>query len=191
MVMLQSTDEFEVVGQAANGQQAIRLAEEFRPDVVLIDVQMPQMGGIEATHYIRQRVPATQVVILSSFDQDEYIYKSFQAGAKGFLLKDTDLEQLLSVVRAAARGESLLPPHIATKLAESISDQQVQQNLTKREGDVLSLMVQGLRNKEIANQLEVSERTIKSHVANVLAKLGARSRTEAVSLAIKERWVAF
>jgi DNA-binding NarL/FixJ family response regulator len=189
--MLHSSDEFEIVGQAVDGLEALRLVEELRPDVVLIDVQMPKMDGIEATRRITQQVPATNVVILSSFDEDDYIYKAIQAGARGYVLKDIDLNALLDVIRAAAQGESVLPPAIATKLVEHISAQRTQVTLTQREQEVLCLLAKGLRNKEIASQLNITERTVKSHVANIIAKLGVSSRTEAVSQALKEGRVKF
>ena len=189
MAMLQSSGEFEIVGLAVDGLEALRLAEELRPDVVLIDVQMPNMDGIEATSHITQRVPATQVVIFSSFDQEEYIYKAIQAGARAYLLKDIELPALLDVIRAAARGESVLPSNIATKLVGHISAQRTLVYLTRREQEVLCLLAHGLRNKEIASQLNIAERTVKSHVANIIAKLGVKCRTEAVSRALKEGWV--
>jgi DNA-binding NarL/FixJ family response regulator len=186
IAMLQSAGEFEVVGQAADGQEAIRLAEELHPDVVLIDVQMPRLGGIEATYQITRRVPTTRVVILSTFDQDEYIYKGIQAGAIGYLLKDSELEELLKAIRAAARGESQLPANIATKLVRRISALREQATLTRREQEVLYSLAQGLRNREIADRLHITERTVKNHVTNIIAKLGVKSRTEAVSQALKE-----
>jgi DNA-binding NarL/FixJ family response regulator len=186
ITMLQSTGEFEIVGQAVNGQEAIAQAEKLLPDVVLIDVQMPKVSGIEATYQISQRVPTTRVVILSTFDQDEYIYKGIQAGAIGYLLKDSGLDELMNVVRAAARGESLLPPKIATKLVGRISVLPGQQHLTNREDDVLHLLARGLRNKDIAEQLQITERTVKSHVASIIAKLGVKSRTEALSQALRD-----
>ena len=189
MAMLQSSGEFEIVGLAVDGLEALRLAEELRPDVVLIDVQMPNMDGIEATSHITQRVPATQVVIFSSFDQEEYIYKAIQAGARAYLLKDIELPALLDVIRAAARGESVLPSNIATKLVGHISAQRTLVYLTRREQEVLCLLAHGLRNKEIASQLNIAERTVKSHVANIIAKLEVKCRTEAVSRALKEGWV--
>ncbi len=189
MVMLQSTGEIEVVGQATNGREAIHLAEELVPDVDLIDIQMPEVGGIEAIRHIKKQVPLAQIVVLSTFDQDEYIYESIQAGAKGYVLKDCGLDELLSVIRAAARGESLLPVHIATRLVEFISSPRKGRDLTKRECDVLCLMTQGLRNKEIAAQLHITERTVKNHVAQVIAKLGVRSRTEAVAQALREKLI--
>lgn len=188
VVMLEATGEFEVVGQAFDGEGAIRMAEQLRPDVVLLDVQMPGVGGIEATQQIKKRVPATQVVVLSSFDQDEYIYQSIQAGAKGYVLKDSGLDDLLDVVRAAARGESLLPPHIATKLVRRVSAPQ-KRGLTKREYDVLCYMGRGLRNKEIADRLNITERTVKNHVTQIIAKLGVKNRTEAVTVALKDQLI--
>jgi DNA-binding NarL/FixJ family response regulator len=189
VVMLQGAGEFEVVGEACDGQEAIRLAEELRPDVILIDVQMPGVGGIEATRQIKKRVPTAQVVILSSFDQDEYIYRSIQAGAKGYVLKDSELEELLDVVRAAARGESLLPAHIATKLVKRVSAAQRGHGLTKREYEVLCFLAKGQRNREIAKRLNITERTVKNHVTQIIAKLGVKSRTEAVTKALKDKLI--
>ncbi|MBN1979779.1 MAG: response regulator transcription factor [Anaerolineae bacterium] len=189
VVMLQGTGEFEVVGQAFDGHEAIQLAEKLHPDVILIDVQMPGIGGIEAIRQIKKRVPKAQVVVLSSFDQEEYIYQSIQAGAKGYVLKDSELEELLDVIRAAARGESLLPAHIATKLVESVSAVKRGHDLTKREYEVLCLMARGMRNREIAKRLNITERTVKNHVTQVIAKLGVKSRTEAVTQALKEKLI--
>jgi DNA-binding NarL/FixJ family response regulator len=189
MVMLQSTGEFEVVGEAFDGREAIRLAEKLCPDVVLIDVQMPEVGGIEATRRIKELVPTAQVVILSTFDQDEYIYQSIQAGAKGYVLKDSGLDELLEVVRAAARGESLLPPHIATKLVKRVSTPQQGRGLTRREYEVLCLLARGMRNRDIAKRLNITERTVKNHVTQVIAKLGVKSRTEAVTRALKDKLI--
>jgi DNA-binding NarL/FixJ family response regulator len=189
VVMLQGTGEFEVVGEAFDGHEAIRLTEELCPDVVLIDVQMPGLGGIEATRQIRKRVPTAQVVIISSFDQDEYIYRSIQAGAKGYVLKDSELEELLDVVRAAAHGESLLPAHIATKLVKRVSTTQTGYDLTKREYEVLRFLAKGMRNREIARRLNITERTVKNHVTQIIAKLGVKSRTEAVTQALKDKLI--
>jgi DNA-binding NarL/FixJ family response regulator len=188
-VMLESSDEFEVVGQAEDGREAIQLTEQLQPDVVLLDIQMPKMDGIEATYRIRRQFPKIQVVILSTFDQDEYIYQSLQAGAKGYVLKDSGLDELLAVVRAAARGESLLSPKITTKLVDYISTPQRGQDLTHREYEVLGFVAKGLRNWEIARQLCISEQTVKNHINHIITKLGAQSRTEAVSRALEQKLI--
>ena len=191
IVMLQSADDFKVVGQAKDGQEAVDLAAELCPDVAILDIKMPKITGIEATQRIRRHNPAVQVVVLSTFDQDDYIYDALQAGAKGYIVKDSGLSELLSVVRAAARGESILPPQIATRLVERLSAQQTERNLTNRELEVLKLVAEGLRNREIAKQLHITERTVKNHVAKIIAKLGVKSRTEAVSQAVKEKLIKF
>jgi DNA-binding NarL/FixJ family response regulator len=187
--MLASSDEFEIVGQAEDGREAIRLTQELQPDVVLLDIQMPKVDGIEATYRIRRQFPKIQVVILSTFDQDEYVYQSLQAGAKGYVLKDSGLDELLAVVRAAARGESLLSTNITTKLVAYISTPQRGQRLTNREGEVLSLVAKGLRNREIARRLCISEQTVKNHINHIITKLGVQSRTEAVSLALERKLI--
>jgi DNA-binding NarL/FixJ family response regulator len=187
--MLESSDEFEVVGQAEDGQEAIQLTEELQPDVVLLDIQMPKLDGIEATYRIRRKFPKIQVVILSTFDQDEYVYQSLQAGAKGYVLKDSGLDELLAVVRAAARGESLLSTNITTKLVKYISTPRRGQRLTNREGEVLSLVAKGLRNRDIARRLCISEQTVKNHINHIITKLGVQSRTEAVSRALERKLI--
>jgi DNA-binding NarL/FixJ family response regulator len=191
MTLLQSTGKFEVVGQATNGQEAIDQTKKLLPDVALIDVQMPKVSGIEATYQITRQSPLTRVVILSTFDQDEYIYQGIQAGAKGYLLKDTSLDELVNVIQAAARGESLLSPKITTKLVGRIATSPERSELSNRESEVLKLLAKGLRNKDIANYLQITERTVKNHVANIITKLGVKSRTEAVSQAFQTGLVQF
>lgn len=186
VVMLQSTGEFEVVGQGSNGEEAVYLAQKLQPDVAVIDLQMPGIGGIEAIQRITQKAPKVQVVVLSTFDQDEYIYQSVQAGAKGYVLKGSGLDELLDVVRSAAKGKLLLSSAIASKLVEHISTPHVGQALTEREYEVLRLLSRGWRNREIAQHLCISERTVKNHVTNIITKLAVKSRTEAVSQAFKE-----
>ncbi|MCG3207991.1 MAG: Transcriptional regulatory protein DegU [Anaerolineae bacterium] len=187
--VLQASDEFEVIGQATNGREAIELAKLHRPQVVIVDIQMPDVDGIETTATITRQVPMSNVVILSSYDQDEYIYKSLQAGAKSYALKGDNIEVLLEVVRAAARGKSLLPPHIATRLVNRIAAPQPDSGLTAREVEVLKLLAEGLRNKEIGEALHITERTVKNHVAKIITKLNVKSRTEAVSYAIKNKLI--
>lgn len=187
--VLQASDEFEVIGQATNGREAIELAKLHRPQVVIVDIQMPDVDGIETTATITRQVPMSNVVILSSYDQDDYIYKSLQAGAKSYALKGDNIEVLLEVVRAAARGKSLLPPHIATRLVNRIAAPQPDSGLTAREVEVLKLLAEGLRNKEIGEALHITERTVKNHVAKIITKLNVKSRTEAVSYAIKNKLI--
>ena len=186
IVMLQSTDECEVVGQASNGEEAVLLAHKLQPDVAIVDLQMPGMGGIEAIQRITQQTPKVKVIVLSTFDQDEYIYQSVQGGAKGYVLKGTGLDELLDVVRSAAMGKLLLSSDIATKLIGHISTPDLGLSLTDREREVLKFLARGWRNREIAEHLCISERTVKNHVTNIITKLGVKSRTEAVSQAFKE-----
>jgi DNA-binding NarL/FixJ family response regulator len=186
IVMLQSTGECEVIGQASNGEEAVLLAHKLQPDVAIVDLQMPGMGGIEAIQRITQQTPKVKVIVLSTFDQDEYIYQSVQAGAKGYVLKGTGLDELLDVVRSAAMGKLLLSSDIATKLIGHISTPDLGLALTDREREVLKFLARGWRNREIAEHLCISERTVKNHVTNIITKLGVKSRTEAVSQAFKE-----
>jgi DNA-binding NarL/FixJ family response regulator len=186
IVMLQSTGECEVIGQATNGEEAVLLAHKLQPDVAIVDLQMPGIGGIEAIQRITQQTPKVKVVVLSTFDQDEYIYQSVQAGAKGYVLKGSGLEELLDVVRSAATGKLLLSSDIATKLIGHISTPDLGLSLTDREREVLKFLARGWRNREIAQHLCISERTVKNHVTNIITKLGVKSRTEAVSQAFKE-----
>jgi DNA-binding NarL/FixJ family response regulator len=186
IVMLQSTGECEVIGQASNGEEAVLLAHKLQPDVAIVDLQMPGMGGIEAIQRITQQTPKVKVIVLSTFDQDEYIYQSVQAGAKGYVLKGSGLDELLDVVRSAAMGKLLLSSDIATKLISHISTPDLGLTLTDREHEVLRFLARGWRNREIAQHLCISERTVKNHVTNIITKLGVKSRTEAVSQAFKE-----
>jgi DNA-binding NarL/FixJ family response regulator len=153
IVMLQSTGECEVIGQATNGEEAVLLAHKLQPDVAIVDLQMPGIGGIEAIQRITQQTPKVKVVVLSTFDQDEYIYQSVQAGAKGYVLKGSGLDELLDVVRSAALGKLLLSSDIATKLIGHISTPDLGLSLTDREREVLRFLARGWRNREIAQHL--------------------------------------
>lgn len=191
-------DDLEVVGEAENGHEAVALTLSLKPDVVLMDLQMPALDGVQATRRIQAEAPATQVIILTTFDDDEYIYEGIAAGARGYLLKDAPPDQLIAAIRAAYRGESLLDPGVAARILERFSSLVAEPppkidakttaasaRLTPREMEVLHLMGQGARNKEIAEALVIAERTVKIHVGNILAKLEASNRTEAVATALK------
>jgi DNA-binding NarL/FixJ family response regulator len=190
-MVLESADDLEVVGEAANGHQAISSARRLRPDVVLMDVRMPELDGIDATRRITEDSDqSARVLILTTFDLDEYIYDALGAGASGFLLKDVPAEQLIDGIRVVAAGEALLAPSVTRRLIEDFSRARPAREepaglgeLTPREREVLELVARGLSNAEIAETLVVGETTVKTHVARVLMKLGLRDRVQAVVLA--------
>jgi len=181
---------FEVTGEAGSGAEAVRLAGELVPDVVLMDLLMPGMDGIEATRQVRKISPHTQVVVLTSFHEDEHIFPVLRAGAVSYLLKDVKMEELAEAVRRAARGEASLHPRVAARVIQEIQGQSEAFNpyteLTDRELEVLRAIAGGLSNSEIAAQLVVSENTIKGHVSNILSKLHLADRTQAAVFAWKE-----
>jgi DNA-binding NarL/FixJ family response regulator len=183
---------FDVVGEAADGAAAVALAASERPDVVLMDVRMPVMDGLEATRRIAVSGPgAPKVVILTTFDLDDYVYEALRAGASGFLLKDAPRADLVAAIRVAAAGEALLAPSVTRRLIEAFAARPAATtpspsrlaSLTPRERDILMLVARGLSNTEIAADLVVSEATVKTHVGHLLAKLGLRDRVQAVILA--------
>ncbi|HEX7105298.1 MAG TPA: response regulator transcription factor [Acidothermaceae bacterium] len=188
-LILELADGIEVVGEAVDGREAVRLAKELAPDVVLMDVRMPEVDGIEATRQLRAARPETRVLVLTTFDLDEYVYAAVRAGASGFLLKDAPREQLVTAVRTVARGEALLAPAITKRLIERYVARPSPEaapgvaELSAREDEVLRLLARGLSNAEIAAELFVGEATVKTHVARVLAKLGLRDRVQAVVFA--------
>jgi DNA-binding NarL/FixJ family response regulator len=190
--ILETQPDIEVLAEAPDGLEAVRLTRELGPDVVLMDLQMPNMDGVEAIKTIKAEVPATEIVVLTTYDSDEYIFKGIEAGARGFLLKGASKNELLSAIRAASRGEALLPPVVAGKLVQRFSQMAQRQSgdgdetLTERELEVLRLMAQGARNKEIAHDLTITERTAKAHVSSILGKLAASDRTEAVTIALRK-----
>lgn len=185
VTILQSEGDFEIVGQAKDGEEAIHLARTLLPDVILLDIQIPKVAGIEATAQILQHNPTINIVLFSTFDEEDYIFRGIQAGAKGYVLKDSDSDELLNVIRAASRGESLLPSNIATKLTRHLSLPKTELSLTNRELDVLYLMARGSTNREIADELNITERTVKTHMASIITKFGVRNRTEVLSHALK------
>jgi DNA-binding NarL/FixJ family response regulator len=191
-VLLRSAPDIEVVGEAANGREAVELARAARPDVVLMDIRMPEMDGLEATGLITADSPETRVLILTTFDLDEYVFQALRAGASGFLLKDTRPEELLAAVRVLADGEALLAPTITRRLIEQFVAQPVAavpqptralESLTERELEVLSVVARGLSNAEIATELFMSHATAKTHVSRLLTKLDARDRAQLVMIA--------
>lgn len=188
-LMLQAFDDFEMVGEAANGDQAVEFCVQTQPDVVLMDLVMPGTNGTQATHLIRQRCPRTQVLALTSFSEQERVQEALKAGAIGYLLKDTGIDELALAIRQACAGKASLSPEAASALISIATHPAPGHNLTGREREVLALLVEGLSNPQIAARLQVGESTIKSHVAHLLHKLGAATRAEAVMLAIKHHLV--
>jgi DNA-binding NarL/FixJ family response regulator len=183
-LILNSEPDISVVGEADGGAAAVQLALELQPDVILMDVRMPEMDGIEATRRITDENPATRVLILTTFDLDDYVVSAFRAGASGFLLKTAPRDQLVAAVRTVHAGEALLAPVSTRRLIEQFAQPTATtdalESLTARERDVLTLLARGLSNAEIAAELVVEPSTVKSHVANVLAKLDLRDRVHAV-----------
>ncbi len=187
VAILSTQSEFEVVGQARDGREAVSRAVELRPDVVLLDLEMPEMDGVEALRELRAKCPQAQVIVFTAFDTDERIVGAVQAGAKGYLLKGAPRGELFQAIRVVSRGGSLLQPVVASKLLEHMSSRSesagLTERLTAREMEVLRLLSDGQTNKEIARALFITERTVKFHVSSILGKLGAGNRTEAVRIA--------
>ena len=185
-MILQSVDDLELVGEASNGREAIALVAAQQPDVVLMDIRMPELDGVEATRRITEVPNAPAVLMLTTFDLDEYVYASLRAGASGFLLKDAPGDDLLDAIRVVANGDALIAPSVTRRLINDFVAAPVASTnpglakLTDRENDVLLLMARGLSNSEIATELILGETTIKTHVGRILMKLGARDRVQAV-----------
>jgi two-component system, NarL family, response regulator len=174
--------EMEVVASASDGQEAVRLYRELQPDVTLMDLRMPRQGGVEAIEAIRAGDPDARIIVLTTYDGDEDVYKALHAGAQGYLLKDAPTEELLGAIRAVARGERYIPAAVARRLADRAM---AGAPLSEREIEVLRLVAAGMTNKEIAAQLFIAEGTVKTHLNSVHEKLGVRDRTEAVMVAVR------
>jgi DNA-binding NarL/FixJ family response regulator len=189
-MFLEVDPELVVVGEAADGAAAVRLAQNLRPDIVLMDLLMPVMDGIVATATIRREMPEIEVLALTSVLEDASVIEAVRAGAIGYLLKDTEAEELRRAIRAAVKGQVQLTPQAAARLMQAVSVPESPQALTERETDVLRLLAQGQANKNIARNLHIAEKTVKVHVSNILSKLGVQSRTQAALYAVRIGLVA-
>ncbi len=185
IALLTTLPDIEIVGSASDGLEAIELFSKYKPDVTLMDLQLPKVGGVEAIMRIRASYPSARFIVLTTFDGDEDIFRAMQAGAKAYLLKGSDLEELLTTIRTVFMGKGRIPYAIAEKLAERVSGQQ----LTARELGTLERIVAGRSNKEIAADLNISEATVKSHVNSLLGKLGAEDRTQAAIIGLQRGFV--
>ena len=206
-LILESQDEFSLLGDAANGAEAVRLAAEMNPDVILMDLRMPGMDGITAIEKIRARDPQAAIVILTTYNEDDLMVRGLRAGARGFLLKDTDRESLFRAIRSAAHGETLLQPEVISKVLARMADvpsgtadeghalpeadpaKRPAGGLSDREVEVLTAVADGQRSKEIAVNLGITERTVKAHLASIYNKLGVDSRAAAIAIAAQNGWL--
>jgi two-component system NarL family response regulator len=181
VALINSVDDMEVVGEAADGRKGVDLHKQHSPDITIMDLRLPVLGGVEAIQEIRRQSPQARVIVLTTFDGDENIYRALQAGARGYLLKDMFGDELMDAIRVVHAGKTRIPPVVAQRLAERMAGQE----LTARELDVLRLIVAGKSNKEIGNDLHISEATVKTHINNLLGKLGVSDRTQAATSAIQ------
>ncbi len=189
-LILETEPDFELVGEASDGKEALSLCKKLKPAVVLMDLRMPNMDGLTAIEKLRTEQPEVAVVILTTFNEDELMFRGLQAGARGYLLKDTDRSTLFDTIRAAARGETLLKPEIMARVLSQKSMMKAEAgepvNLTERELEVLTSVARGERSKEVATRLGISERTIKAHLASIYEKLGVDSRAAAIAVAAQK-----
>jgi DNA-binding NarL/FixJ family response regulator len=187
--MLKREADFKIVGEASNGAEAVKKARELLPDVILMDLRMPEMDGVEAITRIKEATPDIKFIILTTYSDDEYIFKGIAAGARAYLLKDAPRDELFKAIRAVSRGESLIQPVVASrildKLAELSRKGPAAETLSDREIEVLNLMAKGVSNKDIADQLSITQSTVKTHITSIFQKLNVTTRTEAVTTALK------
>ena len=186
VAVLSTQPDFDIIGEAADGAEVVRLAEALRPDVILLDLEMPDVDGVAALEGLRDTVSEARAIVFTAYDTDERILRSLRAGARGYLLKGASRQEIFDAVRTVHAGGSLLEPGVTTRLLDHVREGGEQtEPLTPRELEVLALISEGLHNSEIAGRLFVTERTVKFHVSSILAKLGADNRTEAVALAAR------
>lgn len=185
---------FDIVGEASDGEEAVRLAQQLRPDVVIMDVKMPKLSGIEATKKIKSVLPSTIVLVLTGYDYDEYIFSMLEAGAAGYLLKDVSGDELIGAIRAVYAGEPMIHPTVLQKLMkrfvtpQAVAQTQPSPLLSEREMEVLKVAAKGMSNKNIASELFISERTVQAHIRSIFNKLGVSSRSEAIMHGLKKGW---
>ena len=190
-MLIKLEPDIQIVGTADDGSVALEMVPKVRPDLVLMDLKMPIMNGVEATRQIRAKYPETKVLVLTTYADDEWVFDAIRAGASGYLLKDTPRDELIRAIRGTMSGKTYMDPSVAGKVLERVSSQQTQptslitSNLTDREVEVLRLIAKGFSNTEIANQLFLSEGTVRNHVSAILAKLGVSDRTQAAVIAIQ------
>jgi DNA-binding NarL/FixJ family response regulator len=181
VALINTEPDLKVVAEAENGRQAVELFRQHQPDITLMDLRLPEMGGVEATRAIRQEAPTAKIIVLTTYDGDEDIYRALQAGAQSYLLKGMSFDELLAAIRTVYGGARRIPAAVAERLAERMAGQE----LTGRELQVLQLIVKGRSNKEISNELSISEATVKSHINSLLSKLGVTDRTQAATTALQ------
>ena len=189
---IEESGDITVVAEAADGREALRLIAEHRPDVAVLDIQMPRMTGIEATRQIRTRFPDVRILILTAYDDDPYVFALIRAGADGYILKSAPAEELVRALHSVAQGQFALSPEIARKVVQQMASggpTEQAEPLTEREIEVLQLTARGLTNKEIGRELGISPRTVQGHLANIYGKLDVASRTEAVTEALRRGWI--